>query len=221
MGKLFVETLFLLIQPSVFDGDSGLMGVGEQRPDIRAARERLTAARASVATERSMIVREVGATFGAKRSAGATSMVAGLSIPFPIFDPNRGAIVRATAERDVAAFELAARERTARTELEGEYQAAQLLTERTTLLAGATDGRASFLARADEARRIALGAYREGAVSLLQVIDAARAWNEARLAFYQALYAQHETIAMLVVAHGDDLIATLPSLAPRGRTTPR
>jgi cobalt-zinc-cadmium efflux system outer membrane protein len=168
-----------------------------------------------------MIVRELGATFGAKRTAGTTSMMAGVSMPLPLFDPNRGEIARATAERDVAALELAARERTARAELAGAYEAARLLTDRASLLARGADGRPSFLARADEARRIALGAYREGAVPLLQVIDAARAWGDARLTFYEMLYAQHESVAMLLVARGDDLFTDLPVLAARGQGTPR
>jgi cobalt-zinc-cadmium efflux system outer membrane protein len=168
-----------------------------------------------------MVVRQLGATIGAKRTAGTTSMVAGLSMPFPIFDPNRGEIVRAAAERDAVAFDLAARERTARAELLGAYEAAHLLTERASLLARSADRRPSLLARADEARRIALGAYREGAVPLLQVLDAARAWGEARLTFYDVLYAQHESVAMLLVARGDDLFTELPSLATRGQDTPR
>ena len=192
-----------------------------QRPDIRAARARLTAAGFGVSSERAMIIRELGATIGTKRSAGTTSMMAGISVPLPVFDPNRGEIARATAERDVAALELAAQERTAFAELSGAYEAAHLLTERTAQLARGSDGRPPFLARADEARRIALGAYREGATSLLQVIDAARAWSEARVAFYETLYAQHESIAALLVAHGDDLLTDLPPLASRGRTTPR
>src|SRR5688572_16286606 len=192
-----------------------------RRPDVRAARERLTAAGLGIKAERSMIVRELGATFGAKRTAGTTSMMAGVSMPLPLFDPNRGEIARATAERDVAALELAARERTARAELAGAYEAARLLTDRASLLARGADGRPSFLARADEARRIALGAYREGAVPLLQVIDAARAWGDARLTFYEMLYAQHESVAMLLVARGDDLFTDLPVLAARGQGTPR
>ena len=192
-----------------------------RRPDVRAARERLTAAGAGITAERSMFVRELGATFGAKRTAGITSMVAGVRLPLPIFDPNRGEIARATAERDVAALELSARERSARAEVAGAYEAARLLTDRASLLARAADGRPSFLARADEARRIALGAYREGAVPLLQVIDAARAWGDARLTFYEMLYAQHESVATLLVARGDDLFIELPLLAARGQGTPR
>jgi outer membrane protein TolC len=64
---------------------------------------------------------------------------------------------------------------------------------------------ASYLARADEVRRIALGAYREGAIPLIQVIDAARAWGEARIAYYQILYAQHESVLALLVAEGVDI----------------
>ncbi|HUQ82758.1 MAG TPA: TolC family protein, partial [Gemmatimonadaceae bacterium] len=198
-----------------------VVGIGlERRPDVRAARERLAAAGAGVSVERFAIVRALGATLGTKRSAGTTSMVAGFSMPLPIFDPNRGEIARASAERDVAAFELAARERTARAELAGAYEAARLLTERASLLVRTSDGRPSFLARADEARRIALGAYREGAVPLLQVIDAARAWGEARLTFYEMLYAQHESVALLLAARGDDVFTELPALGA-GQTPSR
>jgi len=193
----------------------------ERRPDVRAARERLTSAGAGISVERATILRELGATFGAKRTAGITSMVAGLSLPLPIFDPNRGEIARASAERDVAALDLAARERTARAELAGAYEAARLLTAQVSLLTRGTAGRPAFLSRADEARRIALGAYREGAVPLLQVIDAARAWGDARLAFYETLYAQHESVALLLVARGDDLFTELPALARSGQRTPR
>lgn len=191
-----------------------------QRPDVRAAQERLTSASAGIKTERSMIVRELGATFGAKWSMGTTSMVAGVSMPLPVFDPNRGEIARVSAERDAAAFELAARERMASAELSGAYDAARLLTERATVLAEGANGRPPLLARADDARRIALGAYREGAVSLLQVIDAARAWGDARLTFYQTLYAQHESVAALLVARGADVLTELPLLASGARATP-
>jgi cobalt-zinc-cadmium efflux system outer membrane protein len=191
-----------------------------RRPDVLAARERLSAAGVAVSTERTMIVRELGATFGAKRTAGTTSMIAGVSMPLPIFDANRGEVARATAERDAAALELAARERAASAEVVGAHEAARLLTERATLLAKGAAGRPPLLARADEGRRIALGAYREGAVSLLHVIDAARAWSEARVTFYQALYAQHESIAELLAARGDDLLAELPRLATGAAVNP-
>jgi outer membrane protein TolC len=120
-----------------------------------------------------------------------------------LFEQNSGEIARATAERDAAAFELGASARSARSQLSGAIEAARLLTERaSTMSMGADSG---YLARADQARRIALGAYREGAVPLIQVLDAARAWNDARLAYYDLLFAQHQSVLELLFASGVDL----------------
>jgi cobalt-zinc-cadmium efflux system outer membrane protein len=180
----------------------------ERRPDVRAARERVVATRAGTVAEQRMIVRQLGATFGIKQSAGVNSMIAGVSVPFPLFDQNRGELARASAEYDAATFELATRERLARADLAGATAAARLLSDRATLLARrdtASNRVATYLARADEARAIALGAYEEGAVPLLQVLDAARAWGEARLAYYRIIYAQHEAVLALAAARGDDI----------------
>jgi len=189
------------------------------RPDIRAARERLAAAGAAVTSERTSLIRELGITVGTKRSAGTTSLIAGVSLPFPLFDQNRGAIARAAAERDAAGFELAAQERLARAQIIGASEAARLLTARAGVLSTGSGG-VGYLVRADEARRIALGAYREGAVPLLQVIDAARAWGEARLAYHQILYAQHESVLELLVAQGVDIAVALPMLTVRTEGRP-
>jgi cobalt-zinc-cadmium efflux system outer membrane protein len=148
-----------------------------------------------------MFIRHLAAMVGTKRSAGFTSLVAGFSVPFPIFDQNRGEAARATAERDAARFDLAAIERVARAELAGAQGAARLLTDRTARLSG---GAATFLSRAEEARRIALGAWREGAVPLMQVLDAARAWRESRITYHRLLFAQHESVLELLVAQGRD-----------------
>src|SRR3989441_7105401 len=176
----------VLFRVTAFDAPLALPDVpltsraGNTRPDIRAARERVAAAGAGVTTERTNLIRQLGLTVGTKRTSGTTSLIAGVSITFPLFDQNRGAIARAAAEREAATFDLAAQERIGRAQIVGASDSARLLTDRARVLAGATRGQ-GYLARADEARRIALGAYREGAVPLIQVIDAARAWGEAQL----------------------------------------
>jgi cobalt-zinc-cadmium efflux system outer membrane protein len=152
-----------------------------------------------------MLIRQLGATIGTKRMAGTTSMIAGLSLPIPLFDANRGEVQRASAERDAAAFELANQERMASAEVVGAFEAARLLTDRARVLT--RGGPDNYLARAEEARRIALGAYREGAVPLFQVIDAARTWGDARLTYYRTLYAQHQSVIALLAAEGSDLFA--------------
>jgi cobalt-zinc-cadmium efflux system outer membrane protein len=173
------------------------------RPDVRAARERETAASAGISTERRLLFREAGATLGVKQTMGTSSMIAGLSLPFPLFDQNRGEVARAAAERDVARFDLAAQERLATADVAGSLAAARLLTTRAQTLA--QPGQDGLLGRADEMRRIALGAYREGAIPLVQVLDAARAWADTRLTYYRTLYAQHQAVLALIVATGGDL----------------
>ena len=186
---------------------------GANRPELRAARERLSAANAGTSIERSMILRQLGATIGTKQTAGTTSMIAGLSLPIPLFDSNRGEVARANADRDAAAFELASVERETTAGVAAATEVAALLTERANALA--QGGQPALLVRADEARRIALGAYREGAVPLIQVLDAARASADARLAYYRLVYAQHESIVKLILATGDDVTKTLNGLSSR------
>ena len=186
------------------------------RPNVRAAGERLAASAAAVTGERTMILRQLGATIGTMQTMGTTSMVAGLSLPLPIFDQNRGEIRRAGAERDAARFELAREKRAAASELRAATDAAMLLTARMTELAAGDSS--SFLARADESRSIALGAYQEGAVPLYQVIDAARAWSDARNTYYETLFAQHQSVFALVVANGADLFTMISSTPALGET---
>src|SRR5439155_8775539 len=78
----------------------GGAGTIDTRPEVRAARARLAAAGAAVGVERSMIVRQVGATIGTMQTGRTTSMIAGIALPLPLFDQNRGEIQRATSERD-------------------------------------------------------------------------------------------------------------------------
>ena len=181
------------------------------RAEVRAARERVVATSASISSERTLILRQLGATVGTKQTAGTTSIIAGLTLPIPLFDQNRGEIQRARAEHEAAAYDLAAQEQSVSAEVTGAREAARLLTERALSM---TSGGQDFLGKADEARRIALGAYREGAVPLFQVIDASRAWNDARLTYFRTLYAQHESVLALVAAEGGDLFTSLPALTP-------
>jgi len=102
-------------------------------------------------------------------------------------------------------LDLEASTRTARAQLAGAIAAAQLLTERASVLSATTD--TGFLARAEQAKRISLGAYREGAVPLLQVIDAVRAWSDARMTYFDLLFAQHQSVLDLLYASGSDIRA--------------
>lgn len=175
------------------------------RPDVIAARARAAAAGDESALQRTLVVRQLGATFGAKSTGGAYSMIAGLSVPFPLFDQNRGEAQRATGERVAAEQELLWVERRSSADIAAAYDVAQLLAAEF----GALDRR--FLARASEARRIAVAAYQEGAVPLFQVIDATRTLADARLTYFRALFARQGSLLDLYDAAGLDPLGALTS----------
>ena len=133
-----------------------------------------------------MVIREAGATFGVKRTAGVNSMIAGLNVTVPILDRNRGEVDRATAERVVAERELAWNERLIAAEVAGAYEVAQRTSARVA------DLQRTFLSRAEESSRIALATYQEGAATLLQVLDATRTLAAARLSYSRAVFAARE-----------------------------
>jgi len=175
----------------------------ERRPDVAAARARARAAGAGVGYERSLMLRQLGATFGAKTTGGTTTLVAGITVPIPLFDQNRGEIGRAAGERTAAEQELAWAERRASADVAGAYEAARVLRDQVTRLEG------GFLARAEESRRIALAAYQEGAAPLLQVLDATRTLGDARLSYYGAIFAAREGQLEVLVAAGLDPLNSL------------
>jgi cobalt-zinc-cadmium efflux system outer membrane protein len=183
------------------------------RPDLKAARARAQSAAQGAELQRSLIVRQLGATFGMKTTGGTRSMIAGVSVPIPLFDQNRGEVQRARGEQSAAEQELAWAERRAAADVRGAYDAARVLSDQRRRLD------AGFLSKAEESRRIAVIAYQEGAAPLLTVIDATRTLADARLTYYRALFAEHEALLDLYAAAGLDPLAALAP-APASTGTP-
>ena len=169
-----------------------------QRADLVAGRAKTEAASGALGLEQSMVLRQLGASFGMKRLGGANSMVGGISFTVPLFDRNRGEIQRATSEHLAAALETKWMERAIASEVEAEYQVSERLGARVTSL------QRTFLRRAEESRQIALSTYQEGATTLLQVLDASRALNDARLTYARVLAAANESLFDLGIAAGYD-----------------
>ena len=187
----------------------------ERRPELAETRERIAASGAMRTHERTLIVRELSAMLGTKTMGGQRSLMAGISAPLPLFDQNRGEIRRASAERVAAEYEHNWAERTIAAEVNAAYEAVRTLSTQAASLQGAlTD-------RAEETRRITLGAYAEGATTLLQVLDVARATAEARVSFYQLLFAQHEAVLELNSAVGSPLMQDVDPRTPLSVPTPR
>jgi len=168
------------------------------QPELLAARARVAASRAEVSVQRRLSVRQMGLVFGNKRIGPDNTMIAGLSLSVPLFNRNKGEIARAEAERTAAEQELEWAERRVAAQVEAIHHAATLTAARLDSLAP------DLLERAEESRRIALAAYREGAGSLLQVLDASRALAEVRQTYGRALLAREQSRLELQAASGGD-----------------
>ncbi len=176
--------------------DSMMSGLQERRPDLQAARARNAEAMAAVSVQRALTLRQVDVMFGNKRVGDINTMMAGVSLPLPIFDLNRGEIQRARAEQSAAEQEFAWQTLKATTELEAAHQIAVELTQQLATL------EPSFLDRAEASRQVTQTAYEEGAASLLDVLTATRAYGEARLTYFRLLNAQRASLIDLALAAG-------------------
>jgi cobalt-zinc-cadmium efflux system outer membrane protein len=171
------------------------------RSEILSARARVASATATAEYEGRLNVRQLGGTFGIKSTAGQRSLIAGVSVTLPLFDHNQGAVQRATAERVAAEQELAWATRTVTAELQTSFAAAERLRAR------AADVQHIVVERAESAWAVALAAYREGATTILQVIDASRALAEARLSSARLLLAERESRFDILIRSGSDPVS--------------
>ena len=123
-----------------------------------------------------------------------------LSLPLRIFDRNQGEIARTRADEKRAA---AAREAVAIQALaDVDTALAALGTERGKL----TLLRDKYLVKAQQARDLTDYAYRRGGVSLLDFLDAQRAYRETALEYVRALGNYWTSFYQLEAAVGSSLV---------------
>jgi cobalt-zinc-cadmium efflux system outer membrane protein len=140
-------------------------------------------------------------------------MIAGVSVPIPIFDWNRGEIQRAMSDTLATEKELSWAERRVAAEVQGAYEAHQQLA------AQAGGQQESMVTRAAEAHAITVAAYQEGAASLLQVLDATRTLVDVRLTYSRTLLTEQQNAFDLSLAAGIEPLSSVLILQP-GPVTP-
>jgi outer membrane protein, heavy metal efflux system len=145
-----------------------------QRPDVAAARARAARARGSMSLEQARRYPDLALAGGYKRTTGLDTAVLGLVATVPVFERNGRAVARAEADARAADLELEATVTRARAEAAILVRAARGLQQRLALLDE------DLVRPAEEARRSALAAFREGATDVLRVVDAERTNTEAR-----------------------------------------
>jgi cobalt-zinc-cadmium efflux system outer membrane protein len=156
------------------DESAGIAQALERRTDLAAFRHAAREASHRASAERRGVIPDLQLVSGFKQTAGYSTGVLGVLVPLPLFSRNDGPRERTAGELQLADAAL----RDAELRVRGEVVAAlQALDAMRTAL---TDGTAGLDARAAEVAQIAEGAYREGAISLIELVEAQRARAETR-----------------------------------------
>lgn len=171
-----------------------------QRPDLAALRYAAREAAHRASAERRGVIPDLQLVSGYKETSGYSTGVLGMIVPLPLFSRNDGARERTAGELQLADAAL----RDAELRVRGEVVAAlQALAAMRQALDGGTTG---LDARAAEVAQIAEGAYREGAISLMELVEAQRARAETRAAALRWTVDLHLALLELNRATGAPLL---------------
>src|SRR5690348_2908481 len=167
-----------------------------ERPDLQAARQGVTAAGSQVALAKANGKQDLGTSFTFSHVSGASSSSVAFNIPLAIFDRNQGEIARTRYALTQAQLNEKAAEQTVLTDVSNAYDAAQTNQQIVQLyLSG-------YLNQAQQSRDISDYAYKRGAATLLDLLDAERSYRSTQLSYRQALAAYMLSLEQLREAVG-------------------
>jgi outer membrane protein, heavy metal efflux system len=125
--------------------------------------------------------------------SGASSLSLFFSVPLPVFNRNQGEVARTESATVEASLAVRAAEDTVRTDVRNAYEAVRTAEDLLSLYEG------GYLVEAAQARDITEYAYRQGAASLLDFLDAERNYRSMQMNYRQAL-ANH-ALAVVALRH--------------------
>ena len=169
------------------------------RPSLQAAQHNVTLATRRLAVERARAMVDVSPFVGVRRVGENNTVLFGITIPLPVHDRNQGAIARAIAEEKTAEAELVLHRNRVLAEVEAAWHSWQ--TARTQAAAFERD----LLRQAEESHAIALHAYREGALGLVEYLEAQRTLTNVRHEYARSLFDAHAALLALEQAVGRDV----------------
>ncbi len=170
-----------------------------ERPSLQAAQHSVTVAARRVALERGRATVDVAPFVGLRRVGENNTVLFGISIPLPLHDRNQGAIARAIAEERTAEAELVLHRNQVLAEVESAWHAWQTARNQ----AGGFER--ELLRQAEESHAIALHAYQEGVLGLVEYLEAQRTLATVRHEYARSLFDAQAALLSLEQAVGRDI----------------
>jgi outer membrane protein, heavy metal efflux system len=172
-------------QPLLLKLDGLIDLAAQSRPDLRAARQSVTAAKSQLSLALSNGVQDLTVSADYLRSplSGDNTAAVGVSIPLAIFNRNQGEIARTRVAVTQAELQAASVLGQVKTDVRDAYEALQR-SERI-----AQHYRSGYLEVSQKSRDISEYAYKRGASSLFDFLDAERSYRATQIGYRQALAA--------------------------------
>ena len=186
----------LAYQPLTVNLDDLDMRALKLRPDLLEAQQGVHAAQSQIALAKANSKVDLTSGLGYSHIAGQNTMDINFSIPLPLFDRNQGEIARTRFALTQAQQQSEAANDQVLTDVRDAYEA--FLTSQQVVQLY-TSG---YLKQAQDSRDISEYAYKRGAVSLLDFLDAERSYRATQLAYRQALADYLTAIEQLKAAVG-------------------
>ena len=151
------------------------------RPDLLAAQQGVTAAQSQFQLAKANGKRDLTTTLDYTHVSAVNSASFTMNIEIPIFDRNQGEIARTHYAVTQAQETSTGASETVMTDVANAYQGIETSAQVVELY---TSG---YLKQAEDSREISEYAYKRGAASLLDFLDAERSYRATELAYRQAL----------------------------------
>ena len=167
-----------------------------ERPDFRAAELGITAAQSQILLAKANAKVDVNGTYDFTHVSGENTASIFVNFELPIFNRNQGEIARTGYALTQAEEQRQAASDTVLSDVANAYEAVRSNDEVVQLY---TSG---YLKQAQDSRDISEYAYKRGAASLLDFLDAERSYRSVQLAYRQALASYMTALEQLKEAVG-------------------
>jgi cobalt-zinc-cadmium efflux system outer membrane protein len=171
----------------------------DDRPEIKVAEAELARAESVFKLERSRSKGEIEPYAGYRRVGVDNTVLVGVNIPLPFGSRNQTGIAQAEADRKIAETTLRQIQNRTLAEIETAYLAFETAREQVKAF------EMGVLKQADESRDISLLAYREGAIDLINLLEAQRTRTEVRNNYYLTLLSYYTSLFQLERLTGTEI----------------